>query len=571
MFNNKDTVETYKGLYNLPELTHREKVDFEFFRLIKENYKFIVICVYNKKREFLVLRDLNKGTGWELVGGYLEEDERIEDGVNRIVLRETGLVIDELQPIAIINNNFEYNNRIVSHRGIAFTALVRGRIKLQPENIKIIHTKDVPGIMAYQDREILQKAKQIVESKSFEPPYEEIESAKKFILFYYINKYFVKIIGNFASKRIQAKILTLISNNPKTIMDVSCGDDNFIFKLENLYNPKLYIANDISWKILSFIKNKSKKSNIIFTNHNVLDLPFRIRFDLIIFKNTLHHIPLIDRIDLIKRLLNLSKQLIIVDVEDPNRSNFLAKMWNWYYVHLLGDKGGTFLTLQKFKEIIEKNIKNKKSTFGSVDTIKGRYFYASLSDIIQGEEVEVKVKIELAQIKSIKRKLLALGAISKDKIKESDSYFTAPHRDFIKTKECLRIREKGDYLELTYKGPTTKSMDNKKQFWKSEINIPFYSSRKEAEMLLEALNFTKVIEVIKEREKFMLGRQEITFDNVKNLGWFLEIESIVTGKKERQKALNENIILLKKLGLGKENIISKPYRDLVIEMTKKPV
>lgn len=184
---------------------------------------------------------------------------------------------------------------------------------------------------------------------------------------------------------------------------------------------------------------------------------------------------------------------------------------------------------------------------------------------IHGEEVEIKVKIELAQIKSIKRKLLALGATLKDKIKESDSYFTAPHRDFIKTKECLRIRERDDYLELTYKGPTTKSMDNKKQFWKSEINIPLHSSKKEAEMLLEALNFRKVVEVTKEREKFILGKQEITLDNVKNAGRFLEIENTVTDKKERQKALNENITLLKKLGLGKKNIIIKPYRDLVLE------
>lgn len=184
---------------------------------------------------------------------------------------------------------------------------------------------------------------------------------------------------------------------------------------------------------------------------------------------------------------------------------------------------------------------------------------------IHGEEVEIKVKIELAQIKSIKRKLLALGATLKDKIKESDSYFTAPHRDFIKTKECLRIRERDDYLELTYKGPTTKSMDNKKQFWKSEINIPLHSSKKEAEMLLEALNFRKVVEVIKEREKFILGKQEITLDNVKNAGRFLEIENTVTDKKERQKALNENITLLKKLGLDKKNIIIKPYRDLVLE------
>jgi adenylate cyclase, class 2 len=568
MPHSRDIIEIYKNLYNLPELTYKEKVDFDFFRLCDENYKFIVISVYNEKREFLLARDFNKNIGWELIGGYIKKDEKIEDAINRIVLKETGLTIDELQPIALINNNFEWNNRIILHRGIAFAALARGKTRPQPENIKIIYTKDVPEKMAYQNREILKRTKQILENKVFEPPYKEIEGAKKFFLFYFINKYLIKIIGNFSSKRIQNQILKLISNNPKSIIDVTCGDDNFIFKLEKLYNPEICIANDISWQITSLTRNKHKNSNIIFTNHNVLDLVFTKKFDLIIFKNTLHHIPLSEQINLIKRLSNLSKQLIIVDIEDPSKSNFLSKIWHWYYVCFLGDQGGSFLTIQKFKEIIEKNIKNKKSDFSVVNTIKGKYFFTSLSEITQGEEVEIKAKIELSQIKSIRRNLIALGAVFKEKIKESDSYFTAPHRDFIKTKECLRIRERDDYLELTYKGPTTKSMDNKKQFWKSEINIPLHSSRKEAEMLLESLNFTKVVEVNKKREKFVLGRQEISLDDVENLGWFLEIENTITNGKEIQKALNENIALFKKLGLDEKNIITETYRDLVSKKTR---
>jgi len=183
----------------------------------------------------------------------------------------------------------------------------------------------------------------------------------------------------------------------------------------------------------------------------------------------------------------------------------------------------------------------------------------------QDEEVELKIKIRATQIKALRKKLLALGAVSKEKIKESDVYFTAPHRDFIKTKECLRIRERDDCLELTYKGATTKSMDKKRQFWKSEINILLHCPKKEVELLFESLNFRKVAEVVKEREKFVLGRQKITFDNIKNLGWFLEIENTITNEKERQKALDENIRLLRKLGLDKKSIITEPYRDLVLQ------
>lgn len=562
-------INIYRELYNLPELTHKEGVDFDFFRLCKRDYKFAVICIYNEKREFLLIRDINKNIGWELVGGYIGNNERLEDAVNRIVLKEVGLFIDELQPIALVNNNFEYNGNVISHFGIAFIALTRGGIKSQPENIKIVYTKEIPDKMAFQDKKILKIAKQKIEEKIYNIPQEEIVSSKKFFLLYFLNKYFVQeIIGNFASRKIQKKILQLIIGNPKSIIDVSCGDSNLIFELGKVYHPEICVANDISWKLISLIKNKAKKGNIIFTNHNVLDLPFTRTFDLIVFKNTLHHTPSELKVNLLQKLSSLSKQLIIVDIDDPYQSNFLTKIWHWYYKYFLGDKGHSFLTFQKFKEVIKENIKDKKITFGTINTIKGRYFYASLYGSLEDIEVEIKVGIDSSQIRAIREKLLALGAIFKEKIKETDIYFTSLYRDFIKSKECLRIRKRegNGYKELTltYKGPTTKSMEDKKQFWKKEINIPIHCSKEEIELLLETLNFKKIVEVKKEREKFTLGRQEITIDEVENAGWFLEVENNIENLKEKEKALHENIILVEGLGIDKKNIIGEPYRDLVL-------
>jgi len=562
----KDIVEIYKELYALPQLTHREEVDFDFFRLCRKDYKFVVIGIYNERKEFLLIRDINKDIGWELIGGYLEKNERLEDGVNRIILKETGLSVDELQPIALVNNNFEYNGNVVSHYGIAFTALTRGEVKFHPENIKMIYAKNIPEKIAYQDRKILKIAEQKIEEKVYDVPQEEIESGKKFFPLYFINKYFVQnITGSFSSRKIQKIILQIIVGDPRYIIDVSCGDSNFIFKLKKICCPEICVANDISWKLISLIKNKDKKGNIVFTNHNVLDMPFVKVFDLAIFKNTLHHVPTDLHADLLKKLSRLSKQLIVIDIENPSRANFLTKAWHWYYVHFLGDKGESFLTFQKFKELIKENIKDKKIIFGTINTIKGRYFYASLLQSIKEEEVEIKVKIKPSQIGDIKKTLLKTGAVFKEKITENDTYFTAPHRDFIRSKECLRIREKDGRSELTYKGPTTKSMENNKQFWKSEINIPIGSFKGEAESLLESAGFKRVAEVAKEREKFALGKQEITIDNVKNAGWFLEIENTISDKNDRQKALNENTSLLRKLGIDEKNIVEEPYRDLVLK------
>jgi hypothetical protein len=206
--------------------------------------------------------------------------------------------------------------------------------------------------------------------------------------------------------------------NPRSIIDLSCGDDDFIFELEKKYLPEICLANDISWKLISLIKKKGGERNIIFTNHDIADLPFTKKFDLAVFKNTFHHVPFGAQADLLKKLSGLSKQFIIIDIEDPARSNLLAKIWNWYYVHFLGDQGESFLTFKKFREIVTNNIKNKKIVFGMVNTIKGRYFYASSSEDRKKEEVEIKVNINPLLISGVKRKLLELGASLKEKARE---------------------------------------------------------------------------------------------------------------------------------------------------------
>jgi len=298
-------------------------------------------------------------------------------------------------------------------------------------------------------------------------------------------------------------------------------------------------------------------------------LPFEENFDLLVFKNTMHHLAESEQEEFIKKLVESSKQTIIVDIEDPNQSNFLTKLWHWYYIHILKDQGENFLTFDKFQKTIEGNAKGKETNFGIINTLKGKYFYASILKKTKSEEVEIKIKATEAEIKNALDKLNELKADFRSEEKEEDIYFTAPHRDFIKTKECLRIREKNNFLELTYKGPTTKPMEDKKQFWKSEINIPLGDSKEDIITLLKNIGFTEVAKVIKKRQKFLVGNQEISFDKIENLGWFVEIENVAENERERWRALEENKKFLKKLGLSKKKVIDEPYRDLVIKNRNK--
>jgi hypothetical protein len=129
----------------------------------------------------------------------------------------------------------------------------------------------------------------------------------------------------------------------------------------------------------------SKK--IVFTNHDLRDLPFNGDnnepiFDVIILKNTLHHLKKKDVFRVLQQLQKIGRLIIIVEIEDPLHSSLLARIWNFYYVHFLKDIGTDFLTYEQFKFIVNKCVQNgNKAVFNSINTIKGKYLFGIISNI----------------------------------------------------------------------------------------------------------------------------------------------------------------------------------------------
>ncbi len=372
-------ISTYRSIYSLPELDYQEQISPASFQIYKKKHSFVVVTIYNSEKEILLIRDFNKNIGWELPGGYIYEHESLEEAVNRIINTETGLEIDELEPIAMVNNNFHSEAGDISHNGVAFMALSRGEIHPLPQNITTQFFKEFPEKVAYQNISVLEFAKMMLGKKEHEPPYGEIESikSKKFFLMSFFHSSIIKPIGSLSSRKIKRSIISLISGNPTSILDASCGDSAIINDLCALFKPDICIGNDISWKTISMMKHKN--SDVIFTNHNVLELPYKSQFDLIVFKNTLHHIDKKHQGAVVKSLAAMAKQLIIVDIDDPQKSSWLSRMWNNYYVYILGDQGDSFLNFDQFKEMLTTTLPDRKYTTGFINTIKGRYFFASIT------------------------------------------------------------------------------------------------------------------------------------------------------------------------------------------------
>ena len=180
-------------------------------------------------------------------------------------------------------------------------------------------------------------------------------------------------------KRIEFReIIKSAIGNATSIIDVSCGDDKFLFDLSRDLEMNLVVGNDISWSQIESLNNKYQE--VIFTNHNAVSLPFIDKaFDVAYCSNTLHHMPNKKTlINLLKSMEKVAKKLIIVEIENPAIIGGFAQTLNKYwYMKYLKDVGGAYLSNQQFHLIINDTFsKEYNIKFQVFENIMGRYMIA---------------------------------------------------------------------------------------------------------------------------------------------------------------------------------------------------
>jgi len=200
-----------------------------------------------------------------------------------------------------------------------------------------------------------------------------------------------RIFHWFSSKKIRAVIFNLLKItgfNPERsykIIDVSCGYDDLVIKLAQKFRNSEVIGNDICDKQLLSIPRKSEINNITLTKRNILSNEFceNENYDLIICKNTLHHLTSSDHLSLLEKLIKAGKIVIIVEIENPLKYSFCSFIWNFYYRKFLKDDGINFIDDNDFHKLLNK-VKNKipsmKIFHASLKTIKGNYLIVRIKN-----------------------------------------------------------------------------------------------------------------------------------------------------------------------------------------------
>ena len=145
---------------------------------------------------------------------------------------------------------------------------------------------------------------------------------------------------------------------------------------------------------------------------------------------------------------------------------------------------------------------------------------------MKNKEIEIKLSIDEYKYNELKVKFERWNLDSEFK-EQKDTYFTSQNDDFFENKQndkCLRIREEKGRCFLNYKHII---------FGKNELDINIdefeteISNSSQLVKIFEAIGIKPTITVHKLRWTYVYENSfEIALDEVKNLGYFVEIEVI---------------------------------------------
>ena len=184
-------------------------------------------------------------------------------------------------------------------------------------------------------------------------------------------------------------------------------------------------------------------------------------------------------------------------------------------------------------------------------------------------EIEHKRRLT-SNIEDFIKKLEKFGFELQSKLSEIDTYYSRPDVDFMQTVECLRIRQRDGFAEVTYKPATTTATHTKNDvIIKPETNLPIQPGDAAiAKQLLTSLGMVQLVDVNKYRRSFQSSdfpQATVAIDEIKDAGTFVEVEVLSDDETDALAMIND---VETKLGLESAEVVMQPYRDICIN--RKP-
>ena len=162
------------------------------------------------------------------------------------------------------------------------------------------------------------------------------------------------------------------------------------------------------------------------------------------------------------------------------------------------------------------------------------------------------------------KQLQKLGFELQSSDHEIDTYYYRPDVDFMQTVECLRIRQRDGFAEVTYKPATTIATHTKNDvIIKPETNLPIQpGDAATAKQLLANLGMMRLVEVNKYRRSFQSSdfpQATVAIDEIKDAGTFVEVEVLSDDETSALAMISD---IETKLGLESAEVVTRPYRDI---------
>lgn len=161
------------------------------------------------------------------------------------------------------------------------------------------------------------------------------------------------------------------------------------------------------------------------------------------------------------------------------------------------------------------------------------------------QNLEIKIKVE--NLKQITNLIEQLGAVYSELLKQKDTYYK-------NDAGLLKLRNTNREFQLIKYNRDEINPDR----W-SDYELLFITGDNVEDYLASLFEIEAIVE--KERELYLFNNTRIHLDNVKGLGQFLELETVVRTSQEEAKTEFEKVLAALKIDINKQ--IKTSYRYLI--------